>query len=65
MDGSRQNGQTGLDQATKSDMIANMFRAIVFFVLMTSAFASEELDLLVNAAASFSYDPATTRNASK
>src|SRR5258708_2256342 len=31
-----------------------MFRAIVFFVLVTSAFASATLDVLVNAAASFS-----------
>ena len=31
-----------------------MFRAIVFFGLITAAFASEKLDVLVNAAASFS-----------
>jgi hypothetical protein len=31
-----------------------MFRAIVFFGLTTSAFASATLDVLVNAAASFS-----------
>jgi hypothetical protein len=31
-----------------------MFQAIVFFVLITSAFANEKLDVLVNAAASFS-----------
>ena len=31
-----------------------MFRAIVFFGLITSAFASATLDVLVNAAASFS-----------
>jgi hypothetical protein len=31
-----------------------MFRAIVFLGLITSAFASETLDVLVNAAASFS-----------
>jgi hypothetical protein len=31
-----------------------MFRAIVFLVLTTSAFASATLDVLVNAAASFS-----------
>jgi hypothetical protein len=31
-----------------------MFRAMVFFALVTSAFASEKLDVLVNAAASFS-----------
>jgi hypothetical protein len=37
-----------------SDMIAGMFRAIVFFGLITSAIASEKLDVLVNAAASFS-----------
>jgi hypothetical protein len=35
-------------------MIALMFRAIVFFGLTTSAFASATLDVLVNAAASFS-----------
>ena len=35
-------------------MIAFMFRAIVFFGLTTSAFASATLDVLVNAAASFS-----------
>ena len=35
-------------------MIAGMFRAIVFFGLITSAIASEKLDVLVNAAASFS-----------
>jgi hypothetical protein len=44
----------GLDRPTKSDMIAGMFRAIVFFGLITSAFASEKLDVLVNAAVSFS-----------
>jgi hypothetical protein len=54
MHGSRQNGKTGLDHPTKSDMIAGMFRAIVFFGLIASAFASEKLDVLVNAAASFS-----------
>src|SRR5260370_579749 len=37
-----------------SDMIAGMFRAIVFFGLTTSAFATATLDVLVNAAASFS-----------
>ena len=31
-----------------------MFRVIVFFSLITSAFASEKLEVLVNAAASFS-----------
>jgi hypothetical protein len=31
-----------------------MFRAMVFFALATSAFASATLDVLVNAAASFS-----------
>jgi hypothetical protein len=31
-----------------------MLRAIVFFALVTSAFASEKLNVLVNAAASFS-----------
>jgi hypothetical protein len=31
-----------------------MLRAIVFVGLITSAFASEKLDVLVNAAASFS-----------
>ncbi len=31
-----------------------MFRAIIFFGLITSAFASATLDVLVNAAASFS-----------
>jgi hypothetical protein len=35
-------------------MIALTFRAIVFFGLTTSAFASATLDVLVNAAASFS-----------
>jgi hypothetical protein len=35
-------------------MMALMFRAIVFFGLTTSAFASATLDVLVNAAASFS-----------
>ena len=35
-------------------MIAIMFRAIVFFGLVISAFASATLDVLVNAAASFS-----------
>jgi hypothetical protein len=35
-------------------MIALIFRAIVFFGLTTSAFASATLDVLVNAAASFS-----------
>jgi hypothetical protein len=35
-------------------MIASMFRAIIFFGLATSAFASATLDVLVNAAASFS-----------
>jgi hypothetical protein len=35
-------------------MIALMFRAIFFFGLAISAFASEKLDVLVNAAASFS-----------
>ena len=36
-----------------------MFRAIVFFGLITLAFASATLDVLVNAAASFlGYDPA-------
>ena len=35
-------------------MIALMFRAIVFFGLTTSAFASATLDVLVNAAASLS-----------
>jgi hypothetical protein len=35
-------------------MIAPMIRAIVFFGLITAAFASEKLDVLVNAAASFS-----------
>jgi hypothetical protein len=46
--------RTGLDHPTKSNMIAGMFRAIVFFGLIASAFASEKLDVLVNAAASFS-----------
>jgi len=31
-----------------------MFRAIIFFGLITAAFANEKLDVLVNAAASFS-----------
>jgi hypothetical protein len=35
-------------------MIAGMFRAIVFFGLITAAFAGEPLNLLVNASASFS-----------
>jgi hypothetical protein len=35
-------------------MIASMFRAIVFFGLITVAIASATLDVLVNAAASFS-----------
>ena len=48
------NGETGLDRPTKSNIIAGMFRAIVFFGLITSAFASEKLDVLVNTAASFS-----------
>jgi hypothetical protein len=36
------------------DMIALMFRALVFFALITSAFASATLDVLERAAASFS-----------
>jgi hypothetical protein len=36
------------------DMIGSMFRALVFFSLIASTFASETLDMLVNAAASFS-----------
>src|SRR5208282_228384 len=40
--------------ATQSDMMALMFRAIVFFGLITAALGSEKLDVLVNAAASFS-----------
>jgi hypothetical protein len=35
-------------------MLALMFRAIAFFGLITAALGSEELDVLVNAAASFS-----------
>jgi hypothetical protein len=35
-------------------MLALMFRAIVFFGLITAALGSEKLDVLVNAAASFS-----------
>jgi len=39
---------------TQSDMMALMFRAIVFFGLITAALGSEILDVLVNAAASLS-----------
>ena len=43
-----------------------MFRAIVCFGLITLAFASATLDVLVNSAASFlGYDPGPTRNAPK
>jgi hypothetical protein len=37
-----------------SDMLGRMLRALAFFGLIRSAFASETLDRLVNAAASFS-----------
>ena len=36
------------------DKMTRMFRAIVFFALITAALGSEKLDVLVNAAASFS-----------
>jgi hypothetical protein len=38
----------------KSGTVAGLLRAIIFFGLITSAFASATLDVLVNAAASFS-----------
>jgi hypothetical protein len=38
----------------KSDTVARLLRAIVFFGLVTPAIASETLNVLVNAAASFS-----------
>ena len=48
----------------KSDTVARLLRAIVFFGLVTPAIASETLNVLVNAACEFfSNDPATTRNA--
>jgi hypothetical protein len=46
--------RTDLDGPAKFDMIAGMFRAIVFFGLITSAFAGESLDPLLHASRGFS-----------
>src|SRR5208283_3686800 len=51
-----QNGELTWTDRARSDDRVLMFRAIVFFGLIKSAFASATLDVLVNAAASF---PAT------
>jgi hypothetical protein len=45
---------TDLDGPAKSDMMIGMFRAIVFFVLIASAFAGESLDPLLHASRGFS-----------